>query len=648
MALPAPTDELFEMTTDTGSRFLTTIVCLAWVSSPLAALKVEQVGAVFPSSSEPVPVSWSTGALAGGDVRAIAIQPDDADVVIAGTANGQIYRSTNGGDSWSTVADGVPFPGWVVSDLLFDRSEPSTVWASLRGILAADGFIAVSRDGGETWEERSEGLPGGQVYVLAQSGRYLFAGTRLGVWGRHDGGQSWQRLTSEYPEIQKVTSLMVDPEDHRRIFAGTWRRAYRSDDGGTTWRGVFEGMALDSEVFSLRAVPGQPGELWASTCGWVYQGSGSGESWQRLTNGLSERRTPSFLVLDRYSMLAGTVAGVFRSEDTGRNWHRVTPDDLVALAMESHPKRPDRVFVGTEGAGVWRSVDGGVSFQPANRGLYAARIASMTALDGEVLAAVRHAGPASGVYSSFDGGHTYLVGPIRMPSVTELANDGENVFAATSDGLYERSGESWSRVEEVGKTPVRQVVASAERVVARTDRGLYMRWSRGESFRRLDFDRGAVASVALDRHGVWVSSGDGGLYRVTEGDVVATATPIATGRIHAAAGRLLIAGAGELWVRRGLDAVWEDLGRRLTFHPTGSMEYPVLLVDGNGIGRLLGGDDREDRVLGLTVPPRDLSAALVVGDRLVVGTSGYGLLVADLPAVTASDTPPSTQLPSAR
>jgi photosystem II stability/assembly factor-like uncharacterized protein len=573
---------------------------------------------------------WTVADLPGGDVRALAVHPVDPEYVLAGTASGQVFRTADGGDSWQAAGASLPFRGWIVSDLVFAPEEPTTVWAALRSAWGQDGFVAVSTDGAKTWTERSDGLPGRQVYALATAPGTIYAATRLGVWASRDEGGSWQHLTAGHSKIRKVTSLLVDPEEPLRVFAGTWRRAYRSEDGGRNWRGVFDGMVLDSEVFSLHTVPGNSDELWASTCGWVYRSADRGGSWRRFSNGLSERRTPSFQVLPDGTKLAGTVAGVYRSDDDGSSWQLVTPRDLVALAIEHHPERPGRVFVGTEGAGVWRSEDGGRTFEMASRGLNAARIAALVVHGGEVIAAVRHSGPVSGLYSSFDGGKSYPLGPVRLPTVVSLATTEDTVLAATDDGLFERHGDSWQRVEELGARPIRQIVTDGRRVLVRAAGGLFQRSRSTDQFTPLPFERGAASSVAVEADGIWISSTAGGLYHLTDEGLVASSTPIKKGRIHAVAGRLLIADADELWMRSGLDAAWQELGQRLSVHSTGDDDYPLLLVGSDGSARLMGERGRVDRVLGLTVPPQHLSAALVQGSQVVLGTSGYGVLMGEL------------------
>ena len=166
------------------------ILCIGLAISPAAA------------------VEWRQAALWGGDVRSLAIDPDRPERVFAGTSSGQVLLSESGGEVWVPAGLPVAFPGWVVSDLLLD--DRGRLWAALWGLWGTGGNVYMSGDGGVTWAERSEGLPGNQVYRLAAGGGRLFAATRGGVYGSDDDGTNWRRLTAAHPEIQKVSSLLVD------------------------------------------------------------------------------------------------------------------------------------------------------------------------------------------------------------------------------------------------------------------------------------------------------------------------------------------------------------------------------------------------------------------------------------------------------
>jgi hypothetical protein len=126
---------------------------------------------------------WRYLPIWGGDVRTVAIHPEDPDLVFAGTSAGQLYVSKNGGRTWANAGLHLPFPGWVVGALRFDPNQPSRMWAALWGIWGG-GHVAFSDDLGKTWVSRAGSLPNEQVYTLALvPGRpgHMYAGTLGGV-----------------------------------------------------------------------------------------------------------------------------------------------------------------------------------------------------------------------------------------------------------------------------------------------------------------------------------------------------------------------------------------------------------------------------------------------------------------------------------
>lgn len=581
--------------------------------------------------------SWRPAPLFGGDIRSLVIHPKDPDLVFAGTSAGQVYISRDGGESWQDAGAHLPFPGWVVGALRFDPNRDagdpgrhSRLWVALWGIWGS-GHVAFSDDLGKTWVARAGGLPEEPVYTLALvPGRegHLYAGTLSGVWGTTDGGESWRRLTGDLPEVQKITSLLVDGEDPDTVIAGTWRRAYRSADAGRTWTGIFEGMVLDSEVFSLTPVPGKPDEIWATTCGWVYQSKDGGTKWQRFKDGFEERRTPSFAALPDGRLLAGTVAGLHLSEDGGKTWRRIGEPSLSYHDIVYHPARPDRVLFATEGSGIWLSTDGARTMRRSSRGMTNLRVTALASVPGgETLVAVSHGGPISGVYASKDGARTFRTEASRLPNVLDFAVHGTKVYAATERGLFERKGSEWVRIPELGEGRVEQVLSDGTRLVARTPSALYE--AKGGKFTQRSFKHGPPRSAALFQDALWVVDSEG-VYRLTADSNHSYASPFKNGRLYRLDDQLLYWGSGGAWTRGGPETFWAKITDKPSrVLPTGDPRHAVVLVSGDTV-RLYDAEARKFRAIDVPVPARDIASALVVDGRLLLGTSGYGLLMREV------------------
>lgn len=577
----------------------------------------------------PAPAVWQTLPIWGADVRSIAVQPGDPNVVLAGTSAGQIYVSSDAGRSWGPSGSSVALPGWVVGRLEFDPNRPGRIWAALWGIWGG-GHVTSSDDFGRTWAARSTGLPDQQVYTLALvPGKpgWIYAATIGGVYGSTDDGASWAHLTAALPEVQKVTSLWIDPQRPDTVIAGTWRRAYRSEDGGRSWAGVFDGMVLDSEVFSLTSVPGHPDDLWASTCGWVYRSANRGASWERSQQGFTERRTPSFTALPNGRLLAGTVAGLHVSDDNGKTWRRVGDPGVSILAIAYHPAQPGRIFFGTEGSGLWVSTDNGETLYPSTNGMTNVRVSTLSSVGDELLVGVTHAGPFSGLHRSKDRGRTFKGEFSPLPPVLDVAAHRGRLFAATERGIFERRGAGWHWMRDLGEGRVEELVDGGPRLSARTPERLYDLGAKG--FAPRPFKHGTPRSAAYFGDALWVTDALA-LYRLTDKANHTLDVPFAGGKVARVGDRLLYWGAGGTFARGGEEAPWSPLASgpsRLL--PTADPRFPAVLIAGE-TAQLFDASTGAFSPLPVPIPARDVSAALVLDGRLFLGTSGYGLLVRDL------------------
>ncbi len=136
--------------------------------------------------------SWSAvSPMFTGSVSSIAVALANTNVVAAGSDRGELMLSTNGGTSWTPVAEGVLPTRWI-SSLSFDPNDANTLWVGFQGYGGAQVWRTV--DGGQTWHPRSEGFPNVPVNCLRPHPMHagvLFAGTDVGVFTTVDNGSSW-------------------------------------------------------------------------------------------------------------------------------------------------------------------------------------------------------------------------------------------------------------------------------------------------------------------------------------------------------------------------------------------------------------------------------------------------------------------------
>jgi photosystem II stability/assembly factor-like uncharacterized protein len=186
--------------------------------------------------------SWSaiSGDLSNGAgaIRALAQSPSDPNYVYAATNDGNVLRSTNGGSAWTTVLSG--HPGWprVTNELFVHPRAPQTVFLATAAFGADQ--VRMSTNGGTTWTSLDGDLPDVPANVVAALPRpaphapLLFVGTDAGLFHSSDGGQHWRRYGKDLPNAV-VIDVRLDRPRQRILVAtqgrGVWRAPLIQDAG---------------------------------------------------------------------------------------------------------------------------------------------------------------------------------------------------------------------------------------------------------------------------------------------------------------------------------------------------------------------------------------------------------------------------------
>lgn len=174
--------------------------------------------------------SWSvrSGDLTAGSgaVRALALSPAAADILWAATNDGRVLHSSDGGANFALRLSGVPGGPRVTRELCPHPTQPATLYLA----VSQFGTDQVRRtlDAGLTWTALDADLPDVPVHTLAVlpgTPDELFAGTDRGVWHSVDGGAHWRRFGTKLPNTP-VIDLLLEPAKNRLIAATQGRGAW--------------------------------------------------------------------------------------------------------------------------------------------------------------------------------------------------------------------------------------------------------------------------------------------------------------------------------------------------------------------------------------------------------------------------------------
>lgn len=161
-------------------------------------------------------------------ISSISESPVKSGLIYAGTDDGRIWRTKNGGNDWKEIRSGAVPVKWV-SRLIASKYDMGTVYMTQTGRRDDDFQVYVwkSTDFGETWEDISANIPVGPVNVLREDPNnkdILYVGTDASVYLSKNGGKKWDVL-GDFP-FAYVHDLNIQPRDNMIIVAthgrGMW------------------------------------------------------------------------------------------------------------------------------------------------------------------------------------------------------------------------------------------------------------------------------------------------------------------------------------------------------------------------------------------------------------------------------------------
>ena len=306
------------------------------------------------------------------------------------------------------------------------------------------------------------------------------------------------------PDGGDVRSLAYDPQNPDRVLLGTSSgQIFESRDHGVSWTrfahlGTGPDYVLDHIIFDPNDHRKLYVAAWSidSETGELFRSHNSGKSFESL-NGMKGKSIRSFAIAPSNSkiLVAGALDGVFRSDDGGDRWTRISPEghkdikNIESLAID--PKNPDVIYAGTWHL-AWKTEDGGNNWNQIKNGVIDDSDVFSLIIDPNQPSTV-YLSACSGIYKSTSGGELFHKAqgiPFSARRTRVLKQDPNHpdvVFAGTTEGLWKTqdAGTTWHRV-----TPPNIIVndvmidpRDSNRVMLATDRsGVLLSTNNSASF----------------------------------------------------------------------------------------------------------------------------------------------------------------------
>ncbi|HEY0356032.1 MAG TPA: T9SS type A sorting domain-containing protein, partial [Flavisolibacter sp.] len=261
--------------------------------------------------------------------------------LFAGSASGGMWKSTNGGSSWSPVTTNLPVLG--VSTILIHPTDPQIIYAGTGEVYRVDstsGTPNPSTTGFNVWKTR---------------GTY-----GIGIIKSTDGGTTWSRIYSKSTsQMFGVQQLRFDPANSNTVYACATDGLYRSTDAGATWSQLFPlTMCTDVAINGVNIMVA--GGNLGNTRKGIWRSTNDGVSFAKLTVAPLPATQQGFTKLAQLASAPGTVVAsinrgngagneIFRTTNFGTSWTECASTShsqwqyWFANAVAINPGNPNKI-----------------------------------------------------------------------------------------------------------------------------------------------------------------------------------------------------------------------------------------------------------------------------------------------------------------
>ena len=322
----------------------------------------------------------------GGRVADVEGVPGDPNVVYVATGSGGIFKTTNGGTSWTPIFDRQNTIS--VGDIALEPGNPDVIWvgtgeSNVRNSVSFGDGVYKSTDGGKNWKhlglENTNTISkivinpkNPDIAYVAALGHAWGANEERGIFMTIDGGKTWTK-TLYIDQFHGASDLAIDEQNPNILYAGMWRferkpwtftsgdelgGVFRSLDGGRTWNKITKGLPKLVGRIGLSVAASNPNVVYAileSKDGTLYRSDDKGETFQQVNKNQNIVGRGFYYTRVRVDptnedKVYAVSSPLFLSLDGGRNFTRISPNTHIDYhALWIDPLDPKRMWQGQDG-----------------------------------------------------------------------------------------------------------------------------------------------------------------------------------------------------------------------------------------------------------------------------------------------------------
>jgi photosystem II stability/assembly factor-like uncharacterized protein len=297
-----------------------------------------------------------------------------------------VFKSTNNGTTWSPTSG---LAGKIVRSFAI---KDSSIYAA-SALFPGSSGVSRSTDNGNTWQQVSSPIQNGGEAIISDNA--IIVAEDNFIWRSTDDGASWDVV-----EQFALSGISSFARAGTKLFASATTGIMTSTDNGGSW--TFSAFSNGAYSFSSNG-----NIIYLGSSSKVFKSTDLGATWIDVSTGLGKGGIQS-LLFDGTTLFAGTPAdpaGIYKSTNGGTSWDPAAAGLPIGKTIRSLISFGAYLFAGTEGDGIYRSSDRGDTWAKVdtNNSLLAQELVFIFCTKDNAL----FAGAANGIYKSTDGGATF-------------------------------------------------------------------------------------------------------------------------------------------------------------------------------------------------------------------------------------------------